>query len=715
MQISTNWLNYILNLNQINLTELKERLTLAGFEVEETKTIKVLKRTDVILDLAATTNRPDILSIAGIVNEITSLMDVDINPPFFKKKDVNFFSNYEKNIEDLSSNSLNLNNTLAYIGSKIEGISFKEPPVWIQRRLLSNGLTPEKNLNDLGNYLTLEWGQPFFIYDFDKIKTLTKNENPQIQTRFAELGETFIDSDLKKYYLTKETLLVVADNYPISIAGSKISKEVCIDSDTKNIFIEASIFDPKIFRNSERSVGIRTEASLRYERGVNKFLLKPSYNRFLKLFKLLNNNDLLKTNLYIKYFKEKDVRMRKISLSYDNVSNTLGFISNKTHNRLVSLERKGSLSNKEICKSLERSNFILVEKPLQSEWTVSVPFTRFLDIEEEIDIIEEIARVIGFNNFVSILPKPNKIGKISKYVNNRRKFRQAFLSLGFVEVFNYPLTQLEEKGGNPKLLNPLTNEYSSLRTSLVPQLVKTLHINIAQGNQVLPIFEIGRTFGKKSNNNIFETESIGAIFGGGNYKTSWSEQIQEFNWFQAKGVLEKIFSSLKIEFELTNSDQHTEFYHPKNSLEILLDKKKVGNFGKIHPQIADEQGLSKNCFLFELSLTKLMKIKKERKMITYQGYSLYPNITVDLSLLVPKQVRFESIEKIIKINGKSLLNKIELFDFYEKFSLSENCYSLAVKLYFKSLNKTLLKTEIDPILLSMEQELEKKLNIKVRT
>ena len=344
-----------------------------------------------------------------------------------------------------------------------------------------------------------------------------------------------------------------------------------------------------------------------------------------------------------------------------------------------------------------------------------IPFTRFLDIEQEIDLIEEIARISGFNKFISILPQPNKIGKISKYENQKRKFREAFLNIGFIETFNYSLTQVEEKIDKPKLLNPLTSDFCTLRTNLIPQLIKVFQTNISQGNQVSPVFEIGRTFKKIDGDNISESESIGAIWGGSKYRTSWSNGSLEFNWFQAKGVLETVFSNLNIKIKWNSLDTAEKNYHPKATLEILCENERVGIFGKIHPRVADQNGLSKNCFLFELDLTKLIKVKETQKSVVYQKYSLYPNINVDLSLLVPKHIKFDSIKETITKNGKSLLDKIELFDFYEQIELSQGYYSIAVKLSFRALNKTLLKTEIDPILLAIEKELEKELNIKIRT
>lgn len=694
MYVSTNWLKAILNLTHVNLITIKERLTSSGFEVEETKILKILNQPDIILDLKTITNRPDILSIIGLTNEISSLIYINFKKVNLKKANFNFF---KININKIQSAN-NFSSTIYFISSNIENIQIEKIQPWIKKRLISSNIIPENNLNDLSKYCLLEWGQPIFLYDLDKIKKLTKSENPKIKVRFAKIGETFIDSNSINYKLTEQTLLVVANNIPISVAGSLISKDCNIDCFTKSIMIELSSFDPKVFRNSERSVGIRTIMSVFYERGISPFLLKPSYNRFLNLVLLFNTDFSFKnTNNFI-YIKELFYKKKIIPLSFKNIEYILG--------NFYSKEQKLLKTKVFECLNQMRFDFVLKE----SYCNVIIPLTRYSDIEEEIDLIEEISRFIGFDNFKSMLLKVKQVGKLSKYENLKRKFRHSFLNLGFTEVFNYSLIS-QENLNNPIIINPLIFEYSCLRTNLISQLIKSLEKNIAQGNKVLPIFEIGRVFKIQSNYKFLETELLCGIFVGTNYKILWSEKDLILNWFQMKTSLENLLINLQINYIFEKKNIISEFYNPKNCLSIIQNNQEIGIFGSINPKFSSIKGLTSNCFLFEIELTKILH---KNKTLLYKNYSVYPSLIVDLSLIVPKQITFSQINLIIQNAETSLIDKIEVFDLYEKGNFNNNCYSLGIKIAFKSKYKTLLKTDIDLILLKIQNELKQNLNIDVR-
>jgi len=694
MYVSTNWLKAILNLTHVNLITIKDRLTSSGFEVEETKILKILNQNDIILDLKTITNRPDILSIIGLTNEIRSLIYINFKKVNLKKANFNFFKNCNQNKIKLPNNFAS---TICFISSTIENIKIEKIQPWIKKRLISSNIVPENNLNDLAKYCLLEWGQPIFLYDLDKIKKLTNSQNPKIEIRFAKIGETFIDSNSLYYKLTEQTLLITANNIPIAIAGSLVSKDCNIDCFTKSIMIELSIFDPKVFRNSERSVGVRTIMSVFYERGISPFLVKPSYNRFLNLLFLFNINFSFTNNNNFIYFKELFYTKKLIPLSFKNIESILG----------NSYSNEENLSKIKVfeCLNKMRFDFVLIEDYCK----VIIPLTRHSDIEEEIDLIEEISRFVGFDNFKSILLKVKQLGKFSKYENLKRKFRQSFLNLGFTEVFNYSLIT-QENLNNPVIINPLIVEYSSLRTNLISQLIKSLEKNITQGNKVLPIFEIGRVF-KKDNAKFLETESICGIFGDTIYKIEWSEKNLMLNWFQAKTILENLLISLQINYSLEKKTIVSEFYNPKNCLAIIQNNEEIGIFGSINPKFSSIKGLSNNCFMFEIELTKILK---NHDAFLYKGYSVYPSLTVDLSLMVPKQISFTQINLIIKNIATNLIDQIEVFDLYEKGNFNKDCYSLGIKIVFKSKDKTLLKTDIDLILLKIQNELKQNLNIEVR-
>jgi phenylalanyl-tRNA synthetase beta chain len=703
MHVSTFWLKNILSFpTSLNLKEIKNRLTICGFEFEEIKIINLLNKKDIIFDLKTTSNRPDLLSVIGLTEELNILLGSTKKKTKIKLKDFNFFSNYSEKIKIETSTKL-FPSTVSFILTKINNINFKKTQPWIKERLFSYNIKLENNLNDIKQYLLLEWGQPIFFYDFDKIKYLTKNQNPKISIRFAYKNEVFIDSDLKEYFLKNETLVVTADNIPISVAGSIISNNCCIDETTKNIIIEASIYEPKDFRKSERTIGVRTTASLLFERGINKFLIKSAHNRLFNILNSLNNNSFLNIE-YCLIFFEKILSFRnKINLSFNNVEKIL----------FIDSYRGSNESKNKIYQSLKKMQFNFAENEGNS-LIVSIPFTRNLDIQEEIDLIEEIARLTGFNNFLPILITTKKLGTISKFEKFKREIRSTFINLGFLELFNFSLTS-ENNSNNIFLINALITEYSFLRINLIKQLINGLEKNIKEGNSILPIFEFGRNFQKINNEIIKEEELVSGIFCNTEYKQFWSEKNIDLNWFQVKGFLEIIFFKLNLSYFFVKTIKVPEYYNSQNTLSIILNNEQVGLFGKINPKIAYKKNIPINCFLFEIELTKLYKHKKQQiNNILYKQYSIFPNLIIDLSLLIPKSVNFDKIKNLIVNNAGNLLKKIELFDLYQNIQSNNDFYSLGIKLTFRSVDKTLLKNEIDHLLLNIENELQNQLNIKIR-
>jgi phenylalanyl-tRNA synthetase beta chain len=299
-------------------------------------------------------------------------------------------------------------------------------------------------------------------------------------------------------------------------------------------------------------------------------------------------------------------------------------------------------------------------------------------------------------------------------------FRNSFINLGFLELSNFSFTYENKRNNNILVINSLITEYSFLRTNLICQIIQSLEKNVSQGNKLLPIFEFGRIFKKFNNSIIKEEEFICGIFCGSNYKVSWSEKNIQLNWFQIKGFLETILISLNLSYSFSKNLKISEYYNSTNTISIIIKNEQVGVFGKINPKIAYKKKLPLNCFLFELELTKIYEFKKIKNNIIknnviYKQYSIFPSLTSDMSLLIPKNIDFEIIKKIIKNYGSSLLETIEIFDLYEKIPLMSNSfYSLGIKLSFRSLSKTLLKNDIDSIIINIEKALKNELDITIR-
>lgn len=696
MYISINWLKTILNLNHIKLNFFKEKLILCGFEIETTQMSKILNKSDIILDLTTTTNRPDTLSIIGLTEEIKNLFYFRIKNFQKKNKNFNYFNNSNQKTINFTTK---FSSTSLFITSEFKNITIKTIQPWIKRRLISSNIIPQNNMNDLARYVMLEWGQPIYLYDYDKLKSLTNQNKPQFAVRFAKLGELFVDLNLNQYILTEKTLLVTANNIPISIAGSLISNKCVIDKNTQNILIQASIFDSNIFRNSEKSIGLRTEASIFYERGINPFLVKGAYNRFLQLISLINDNKNLDNfNLDFIYHTAFSSVNKQINLSVDSIKKILGINNSK-------------LIKQTINNFLTQSNFKFFCDKIS--WSIFIPFTRIIDLEEEIDLIEEFSRFYEFNNFSSLLPLSKKFGKFSRYEILKREFRENFIKLGFSEVYNYSITL--EKFNVPTIINPLGNDYATLRNNFFPQLLKIFEKNISNKNKISPIFEINRSFKKNNLNNYFEeTEKIYAIFSNQNYRISWLSKETTINWFQVKYLIETIFNNLELKINFSKKYLSSSYYHRNNCLNIFYKNDQIGLFGEINPKLSQTNKLLKNCFLIELDFTKILTIKTNQNQIYYESYSYYPCLSVDLSLLIPIEINFQQILVVIRECGKDLLQSIELFDVYEKLDSIDRDYSLGLELIFRSKNKTLVKSEIDLILSDIENKLKQNFAINIR-
>jgi len=705
MFLSINWLKNTLNIGKIDLKSLNEKLTLSGFEIENINIKNILGRKDKTLDLTTTANRPDVLSVLGICFEIKSLLGIEwkINQDFAKD---NFYIN-----------SLKLNQSKAedfpyidkYLIGVITNVKLKSSPYWMQRRLLGCGIQPKNNLYDIPHYTMLEWGQPFQIYDFDKIKKITNNINPEITIRPAKNQEIFVVEKSIMYTLSETNFLVTADGIPISILGLITREDVHVDNRTKNILLESLIFNTRIFRQSTKKIRIRTYASVFYEKGINFLFFETAYSRIIDLFSVITS-----TSSFVEskiYFYKTLQKSKSIFLNYQKINQVLG--TSHTFDNL----NKTNITKFDVHSYLHQLGFKYYESFYRNNVVqIFVPQNRYIDIDEEIDIIEEIGRFHGFNNFVSQIPKMLRVGKLSKIETLKKKLRQCFLNSGFSEIFLYSFSEFDQNN-SPKVINPLTLDYKNLKTTLIPGLIDILLLNLNQGNTVIQAFEINRIFKKtkKKEKKILEEEYLAGLFGADFYRLGWETNFSHTNWFEAKGFLEKTFSAMNFYFSFHKNSTPSSLFHPGRTCEIFLKKESIGQFGQIHPKLANEKGISLRVFLFELNLTKLLKISRNKLIYKYKSYSVYPFLNIDVSLLVPKSVSFKEIKTVVLNNKNKFFLSIRIFDIYKGFDNSEKFYSLGITLSFKDYNKTLKKSDIKSNIKNITSQLENKLNIKIKT
>jgi phenylalanyl-tRNA synthetase beta chain len=706
MRISFQWLNELINLKNVDFDYLVEKLTLGGFEVEETFEIVTNNQSDTILDITSTANRSDSLYVKGIAKEVSALLDTDYNLIQYSQS----FLESEKHIKSSLDKIVCLDSTLdscsSFFAIIVENISVHDSPKWLKQKLIGAGIQPFNNLLDFQNYITLETGYPFEFYDIDKIKSKLNTNEFSISLNYNNKG-SFLASNGCIYQLTSDILTVKANNEVLSLSGIIPNKEFLYTDETKSLLIEGSIFNSKKIRQTSRAIGLRTDRSARYEKGLNSNKLIESLWRLLYLLKVSNS----KINCqFYSAAKGKDFERQIINLNYQTIIKILGPV--------ICLETKEirDLNYNEISSYLNRLNFEFIFNEKSLVWEVSIPIERNEDITREIDIIEEIGRLHGFNNFVTFLPEISKIGSKDLSYKVRKKLTSALLSEGFTEVINYSLVK-EQNPKNIKIINPLIQDYSTLRSSLLPNLVETVSNNLKQGNLSLEAFEYGHVFLPAINELACETEQIAGIFGGIELKKDWLDSSEPLSWFKSKGKIENIFKKLNIStyWRSGNLDVYKHILHPYRTSNLYLEAGiKLGVFGQIHPIIAKQFNISSSLYLFEFNFELLKNEFKYQKLPIYEAYSTYPKIVKDLSFIISQEISFELIKNTIFSIGTKFLTSIYLKDEYKGKTIPQGKTSLCIQLTFQSNERTLISKDIEKIIENIKHVLIEQFEITVR-
>lgn len=703
MYTSLDWINELVSLKTIKLNDLIDKLTLGGFEVEETLEIEINKQKKTTLDISATANRADSLSIKGIAKEITALLNTENLDSLYTQPALNF----QDQIKNILISAESSENYSTFIGITIENLTNLTIPKWLTEKLVCSEIEPSNNLLDFQTYILLETGYPFEFYDLEKVKQNIQTDDFKLTLKSASNNTKFTANNNLSYNLDSNILIVEANNYPLSIAGIIPNNTVSYTSETNSLLIEASIFNSKKIRQQSRILGLRTDRSARYEKGLNNSSFIEALIRLISLLRISNPELICKIHTTSQV---KQPTLSKIVLKYENIIEILGPIRDELN------EEPNQLEVTQITNYLDRLNFIFSFDEKNLTWLVEIPISRIDDIEREIDLIEEIGRLHGFNNFMTDLPNIYNIGKEDFSYQIRKKLTSCFLNEGFNELVQYSLVN-EKTSNNISLINPLIVDYSTLRTSLLPRLIYIVGENLKQSSYILEGFEYGHVFSGDINLNYTEKEVVSGIFGGLKSKRQWNETAISLSWFEAKGKIEDLFRKLNIPVYWKKSvlPNYKNILHPYRTAELFLsDQTSLGVFGQIHPIAAKKNNISTGLFLFEFNFDVLKNTFKQKKLSVYQQYSLYPTITKDLSFIVDRKISFIDIKTTISNYGTKYLKSIKLLDEYQGSSIPKDQTSLCIQLTFQSTEKTLITKEIDEILTNLSNILEAKYSITIR-
>ena len=622
--------------------------------------IKYLELDDEIIDFELTANRGDELSSLGLAYELGAIYSKKVKDIKLNHKEVN------KNIKDEFTIKVETDNCKLLLVKKVCNLELKESPKFIKNRLIANGIRPINNVVDISNYVMLETGQPLHFYDANKL-------GDTLIVRMANNNEKLITLDNIERTLTETDIVIANAKNPVGLAGVMGGLTTEVESDTKNIIIEAAIFDPILVRKTSKKI-IRSEASNRFEKGLDPNRTYMAIERACHLLELYANGETEKGTLEYKNIDTKD-----------NINNVLG--TNIDNNTIIDIFTRLGFTSK-----LEKENII-----------VTVP-TRRLDINIKEDLIEEVGRIYGINNIKGKLPILNI--KRGTYDKKTRNLRNKLVDLGLNEVLTQIFLNNETaniyKDDNyeiVKLLDPLSSEKDSLRYSIIPSLMKVYDYNKARNLKDISIFEIGSCFYKKDNN-YGEYNKLAILMTGSYYKELGHNKNVDF--YILKGILEEVLDYLGYHGRYTFETKDIPNYlNPYQSATINLNGKYIGYLGKVHPTIYKE-----DIFVAEINLDILNTIRTSN--LKYKEINKYPNIKEDLSFIVDKDVTAEEMMKTIKkLSGKYLTN-IEVFDLYTDDNLGKDKKSLGFTLTFEDTKKTLTEEEVSVIIKNIVESLASK-------
>jgi phenylalanyl-tRNA synthetase beta chain len=654
---------------------------------------------DVILEISPTANRADALSMVGVAREVAALTGGKLSLPEIKAVSVSD--------QDLPISVTEPQACPAYVGTVIRGVKVGPSPDWLQQRLLAAGTRPINNVVDVTNYVLLEWGQPLHSFDQDKLQTLVGPEGFALGVRFAEEGEKLITLDDQERTLQPQNLLITANDQPVAIAGVMGGAATEVDENTQNIVLETALFDGVTIRKSSKAINLRSESSTRYERGVNRCELEVALHRAIALMTELAGGTVVRQG---KADQRQDRGEAIINLRLERLQQLLGKVNTPTGIGNITAEDVERILTDLGCGLTRQSDS---DTPV---WAVTVPSYRQRDIEREIDLIEEVARLYGYDHFCEQLPSNTIAGGLSPSYQAELALREACRGVGLTEVVHYSL--VKPHGSEVMLANPLFAEYSALRTNLLDGLITAFANNQAQNNGALNAFEVGRVFWQNEGD-IGEADHLAGICGGSQItEGTWPQggKPQPMGWYDAKGLLEAIFQRLGVTVTYSGDRQDPRL-HPGRTALLSCNGTVLGRFGQLHPQLRREKGLIDEVYAFEITLTPLYQAMETQILGTphFRPYSPYPAVARDLALYAPLELTVAELTQAMVKAGGDLLEQVELFDEYRGQSVPAGQRSLAFSLAYRVGDRTLTDADVEPLHNQIREALTKQFAVSLRS
>lgn len=639
--------------------------------------IEVLFMDNEILELEITPNRPDCLSIMGMAVETAASFDLKTKHNDIKIE--NEVSNFSEFFDDIIIETENCNR---YYSKILKNIKIGPSPLWLQAYLMQAGVRPVSNIVDLTNFVMLEYGEPLHAFDLDTLK------NKKIVVRMAKDGEEMVTLDGETRKLERDDILITDGSEIVGLAGVMGGLDSEITDKTVNVILEGASFNKENIRKTSRRLNLRSEASSRFEKGIDVNLAKTAVDRVCELAEKMEIAEVVGGNKDVGNFyrKEKEIELRK-----EKVNNLIGvdFTMDEISNILNRLE---------------------IETDVRDDYLIAKVPTVRLDLDIEEDLIEEIARIYGYDN---IEPKKLKgtltVGRKPVFRNVEDRIKNQLIGLGYSEFMTYSFVSpssyekanyKEDEKNIIKILNPLGEDYSIMRTTMIPSMIDALSKNYARGNVNVGGFEIGNTFFPTEEELPSERLKLAMGF----------YDLGDF--YYLKESIEKSLWYLGIN-NLEVRRRETSFLHPGRSAEFILNGKSLGVFGEVHPKVLENYGLKKRAYVAELDFNLIVENTIDN--YTYKALPKYPTMKRDFAFVMGRDVDSVELEKISKKYGKELLESFKVFDIYEGKNIEDGKKSVAFSLVFRAADRTLEESEVTEICEKIVAEIESEIEAKLRS
>ncbi|HDB4780857.1 TPA: phenylalanine--tRNA ligase subunit beta [Staphylococcus aureus] len=646
-------------------------------QVPGTDALQALYLDDQVMEFDLTPNRADALSMIGTVYEVAALYNTKMTKPETTSNELELSAN-----DELTVTIENEDKVPYYSARVVHDVTIEPSPIWMQARLIKAGIRPINNVVDISNYVLLEYGQPLHMFDQDAIGS------QQIVVRQANEGEKMTTLDDTERELLTSDIVITNGQTPIALAGVMGGDFSEVKEQTSNIVIEGAIFDPVSIRHTSRRLNLRSESSSRFEKGIATEFVDEAVDRACYLLQTYANGKVLKDRVSS---GELGAFITPIDITADKINRTIGF--DLSQNDIVTIFNQLGFDT-------EINDDVI---------TVLVP-SRRKDITIKEDLIEEVARIYGYDDIPSTLPVFDKVtsGQLTDRQYKTRMVKEVLEGAGLDQAITYSLVSKEDATAfsmqqrqTIDLLMPMSEAHASLRQSLLPHLIEAASYNVARKNKDVKLFEIGNVFFANGEGELpDQVEYLSGILTGDYVVNQWQGKKETVDFYLAKGVVDRVSEKLNLEFSYRRAD--IDGLHPGRTAEILLENKVVGFIGELHPTLAADNDL-KRTYVFELNFDALMAVSVG--YINYQPIPRFPGMSRDIALEVDQNIPAADLLSTIHAHGGNILKDTLVFDVYQGEHLEKGKKSIAIRLNYLDTEETLTDERVSKVQAEIEAAL----------